>query len=148
MKQSAGVLLYRNKSDLEVLLVHPGGPFWTRKDLSAWSVPKGEYEEGEDPKSAAVRELKEETGIEVQTLELRDLGEIKQKSGKTVKAWTAESDFDPKELKSNTFELEWPPRSGQKQEFPEVDRVEWFDIETAKAKILPAQIPFLERLGQ
>ena len=128
-KRSAGILLYeRAGADLMVLLVHPGGPFWARKDAGAWSIPKGEYAQGEDALAVAVREFEEETGMRPAG-EFRALGEVTQSGGKMVAAWAVEGDFDPAALKSNRFELEWPPRSGRMQSFPEVDRAEWFDAE-------------------
>ncbi len=146
-RQSAGILLYRRASDrLEVLLVHPGGPFWARKDLGAWSIPKGEHEVGEDPEQAARREFAEETGASLAQAELVPLGEVRQKSGKIVRAFAAEGDFDPTTLQSNTFELEWPPRSGRILVVPEVDRAEWFDLEEASKRMFEAQRPFLARL--
>ncbi len=146
---SAGILLYRRTADaLEVLLVHPGGPFWAKKDLGAWSIPKGEYAEGEDPIACALRELAEELGTppDLDPGELIDLGAVRQKGGKVVRCWAAEADFDPAEQHSNTFTIEWPPRSGVQREFPEVDRAEWFGLEQASQKINPAQGEFLERL--
>jgi predicted NUDIX family NTP pyrophosphohydrolase len=146
---SAGILPFRRSSDaLEVLLVHPGGPFWARKDLGAWSIPKGEYEEGEDPRACALRELREELGadLDLDPARLIELGTVKQKGGKAVACWAAEADFDPATLRSNTFEIEWPPRSGARREFPEVDRAEWFGIEEGRAKINPAQAELLDRL--
>src|SRR4051812_30442175 len=127
-KQSAGIVLYRSKSSsIEILLVHPGGPFFAKKDLGAWSIPKGEFLEGEDPQEVAKRELEEETGYKV-TTSLTPLTEIKQKGGKKVFAWAAEGDLDPTGIKSNTFSMEWPPKSGKVQEFPEVDKAEWFSV--------------------
>jgi predicted NUDIX family NTP pyrophosphohydrolase len=147
-KLSAGILLYRRRgSGLELLLVHPGGPFWAKKDAGAWSIPKGEYAQGEDPMAAARREFAEETSAEPRG-ELLPLGEIVQKGGKRVSAWALEGDFDPACLKSNHFELEWPPRSGRRQSFPEVDRVQWFAPDAARQKILPAQADFIARLLQ
>ncbi len=143
MKRSAGVLLRRGSG--EVLLVHPGGPFWAKKDLGAWSLPKGEYSDGEDPEAAARREFAEELGVDAPSL-LHDLGTIKQKNGKEVRGYLAEGDLDLGAVVSNTFEMEWPPRSGRTASFPEVDRAEWFDIETARAKLNPAQAAFLDRL--
>lgn len=148
---SAGILLYRCVGDsLEVLLVHPGGPFWAKKDRGAWSVPKGQVEEGEEPRACALRELEEELGSSLGLGEamLEELGSVRQRSGKLVCCWAAEADFDPGALRSNTFEMEWPPSSGQRQEFPEVDRAEWFPPEVARRKIIPAQAPFLDRLGE
>jgi predicted NUDIX family NTP pyrophosphohydrolase len=146
MKESAGVLVFRRGAGiLQVLLVHPGGPFWTNKDAGAWTIPKGEIAEGEDPQACAVRELAEETGLAVAG-DLIPLGQVRQKSGKTVRAWAAESDFDPDALVSSTFEMEWPPKSGTRQTFPEVDRAEWFDLEAARPKINPAQAALLDSL--
>ncbi len=143
MKRSAGVLLRRPSG--EVLLVHPGGPFWARKDLGAWSIPKGEYEDGDDPEEAARREFLEELGSPL-TAALVDLGTVKQKNGKEVRAFLASGDLDVSTVVSNTFTMEWPPRSGRQAEFPEVDRAEWFDVETAREKLNPAQAAFLDRL--
>jgi predicted NUDIX family NTP pyrophosphohydrolase len=148
-KRSAGILLFRQSGgEAEFLLVHPGGPFWAKKDAGAWSIPKGQIEEEEEPRACAIRELEEELGKapELDAGQLVELGSIKQKAGKVVEAWAAEADFDPATLASNTFEIEWPPRSGKQLEFPEVDRAEWFDLETAREKILPAQAEFLDRL--
>ena len=145
-KFSAGILLYRQShGELEVFLVHPGGPFWAKKDAGAWSIPKGEYAEGEDPAAAARREFHEETGCEL-TGVLQSLTSLKQPSGKVISAWAVEGDIDPAMLKSNTFPLEWPPRSGKFQQFPEIDRGAWFDLLTARDKILAGQRPFLEQL--
>ncbi len=147
-KKSAGLLLFREKSgNLEVLLVHPGGPFWSKKDDGAWSIPKGEFEDNEDPLDAARREFEEETGAPVHG-EVMPLGQLKQPSGKIVYAWAVRGDFNPDLLKSNTFSLEWPPKSGQMQEFPEVDRAGWFKIESAKQKILKGQAGFLAQLSE
>jgi len=151
-KRSAGILLYRRSGggELEVLLVHPGGPFWARRDAGAWSIPKGEVEPEEEPRAAALRELEEETGaaIDVDHDELVELGEVRQKSGKVVSAWALEGDLDPDAIScSTTFELEWPPRSGRVQTFPEVDRAAWLTLPAARDKLLPAQVPFLERLA-
>ncbi len=149
MTTSAGILLYRVVArGLEVLLVHPGGPFWAKKDLGAWSVPKGEYTDGEEARDCALRELEEELGAPpaLEAEALIDLGSIEQKGGKVVRAWAAEADFDPAALNSNTFEMEWPPRSGTRREFPEVDRAEWFSPDEARRRINPAQAAFLERL--
>ncbi len=149
-KQSAGILLYRLRGEeLEVLLVHPGGPFWARKDLGAWSIPKGEHGDAEEPRVCALRELDEELGPSAPSLDidaLIELGSVKQKGGKVVTAWAAEADFDPAELQSNTFAMEWPPRSGRQLEVPEVDRAEWFDPVEAQRRINPAQAAFVERL--
>ena len=145
-KRSAGLLLYRRRNEtLEVFLVHPGGPFWVKKDIGAWSLPKGEYPEGEDPLAAARREFEEETGFPAPA-DAVALGELKQAGGKLVTAWAAEGDCDPAKLVSNTCEIEWPPRSGRTMEIPEVDRAAWFAIDEARAKILPSQQPFLARL--
>ncbi len=132
-----------------MLLVHPGGPYWTKKDLGAWTIPKGELDDGEEPQLCALRELGEELGPAAPLLpagNLIELGSIRQKGGKLVHAWAGEGDFDPAALDSNSFELEWPPRSGIKRQFPEVDRAEWFDPATAHRKILAAQTPLLDRL--
>jgi len=146
-QRSAGILLYRVAGGApEVLLVHPGGPYWARKDAGAWSIPKGEYEDGEDPQSCALREFEEETGVELPPGELAELGSVKQKSGKVVTAWAAEGDLDAGAVTSNTFTMEWPPRSGTTAEFPEIDRAGWFEIETAREKLVPAQTEFLDRL--
>lgn len=148
-RESAGVLLFRDRAAPELLLVHPGGPFWAKKDLGAWTIPKGEPEGGEDRRRCALRELAEELGPAAPSLapdDLIELGSIRQKGGKVVHAWAAEGEFDPTALSSNSFELEWPPRSGKLREFPEVDRAEWFDPAGAKGKILPAQEPLVDRL--
>ena len=147
MKRSAGILLHRAAGDgVEVLLVHPGGPFWAKKDLGAWSIPNGEVDEGEETRDCALRELEEELGSPpaLEPGELVELGSVRQKA-KIVEAWAAEADFDPAVLESLTFTMEWPPRSGRQQEFPEVDRAEWFDPAQARRKILPPQEPFLDR---
>jgi predicted NUDIX family NTP pyrophosphohydrolase len=145
-KKSAGLLMYRVRdAKLEVLLVHLGGPFWTKKDAGAWFVPKGEVEPGEDELDAAKREFKEETGFDPGE-RLQSLGSVKHKSGKTVTAWAFEGDCDPAALKSNMFTLEWPPRSGKQREFPEIDRAEFFTIEAAREKIHPAESEFVARL--
>ena len=147
-KRSAGLLLYRRPAGkLEVLLVHPGGPFWQKKDLGAWTIPKGEFAAEEDPLDAARREFHEETGREVAG-PFMPLTPVKQAGGKTVHAWAVEGDFDPRALKSNTFSLEWPPRSGRRQEFPEVDRAAWFDLEEAKRRINRGQADLLYELEQ
>ncbi len=143
-KQSAGILLHR---DGQVLLVHPGGPFWAKKDAGAWSIPKGEYEDGDDPRAAALREFEEELGSALPAgTDLVELGTVKQKSGKRITAFAAEGDLDAETISSNTFEMEWPPRSGRLQAFPEVDRAGWFSIEEAREKLNPAQAEFLVRL--
>lgn len=145
---SAGLLLYKRVGDeLRVLLVHPGGPYWARKDAGAWSIPKGEYTDGEQPRAAALREFAEETGQAPPDRELLALGTVRQRAGKEVTAWAVEGDFDVTTLASNTFELEWPPRSGRIQAFPEVDRAAWFDQATAREKINAAQSTFLDRLA-
>jgi predicted NUDIX family NTP pyrophosphohydrolase len=145
---SAGILPYRcGRHGLEVLLVHPGGPFWRNKDDGAWSIPKGEIDAAEDPEQAARREFAEELGPSAAIGALRALGEIRQRGGKRVIAFTGEADFDPASLSCNAFEIEWPPRSGRLQAFPEVDRAEWFDIETAKTKILSGQMELIDRLA-
>ena len=145
-KRSAGLLMFRGQgSDLQVFLVHPGGPFWQKKDLGAWMLPKGEYGDREDPWTAAKREFEEETGTRPAG-EFIPLGEVQQTGGKTVVAWAFEGDLDPAKLKSNSFRMEWPPKSGQTREFPEVDRGEWFPLPAARQKILPSQLPFLDRL--
>lgn len=145
-KLSAGLLMYRGFPALEVFLVHPGGPFFAKKDRGAWSIPKGLVEPGEDIRLAAIREFTEEVGLPI-TGELIELGSVTQKGGKRVSAWAFAGDapegFEPP---SNTFELEWPPRSGRKRSFPEVDRAEFFSLEFAREKLLPAQLPFLDRL--
>jgi predicted NUDIX family NTP pyrophosphohydrolase len=146
-KRSAGLLLYRRSGDtVEVFLVHPGGPFWVKKDLGAWSIPKGEYADGEEPLMAAKREFQEETGFSAPD-NCVDLGEIKQSGGKSVHAWSGEGDCDPGRLVSNRCEIEWPPRSGRKIEIPEVDRGEWFRLNEARARILNSQEMFLDRLA-
>ena len=143
---SSGILVYRLRDgEVEVLLAHPGGPFWQRKDLGAWSIPKGELEAGEDPESAARRELEEEVGITVDG-PLIDLGFVTQRAGKVVYAWGYEAEFDPERMQSNTFSMEWPPRSGRTAEFPEIDRVAWFSPDVAEQKLNPAQTAFLARL--
>jgi predicted NUDIX family NTP pyrophosphohydrolase len=147
-KTSAGLLMYRMRpGGVEVFLVHPGGPFWAKKDAGAWSIPKGEYAEGEDPLAAARREFAEETGI-VPDGTFVELGEIRQAGGKIVTAWAFEGDCDPDAIRSNTFTLEWPPKSGRHQEFPEVDRAGWFGMDAAAEKILKGQLPFLHRLAE
>ncbi len=145
---SAGILLWRRREGrLEVLLAHPGGPFFARKDAGVWSVPKGEVEPGKDPIAVARREFAEETGHELPEGPMLDLGEVRQRGGKLVRAWAVQGDLDPASARSNTFELEWPPRSGRIQTFPEVDRVEWFELDEARERINPAQAAFLDRLA-
>ena|SRR5258708_33018254 len=147
-KRSAGLLLYRkvNKT-VEFFLVHPGGPFWTKRDHAAWSIPKGEYAEGEDPLDAAKREMTEETGFAVDG-DFIALGEVRQSGGKVVTAWAIERDLDASSARSNTFSMEWPPKSGKMREFPEVDRAGWFSISTARRKILEGQAALLDRLAE
>ncbi|WP_263367185.1 NUDIX domain-containing protein [Edaphobacter bradus] len=145
-KLSAGLLMYRWRDrEMEVFLVHPGGPFWAKKDLGAWSIPKGEYAEGDEPFEAAKREFEEETGFVAQG-DFLELGAVKQAGGKVVSAWAFEGQCDPGELKSNVFEMEWPPRSGRLVEFPEVDRGEWFSIAEARERILKGQLPLVDSL--
>lgn len=147
-QHSSGILLFRRKSHtLEVLLVHPGGPFWANKDAGAWSIPKGLVEDGDaDHPAAAVREFTEETGFACPEGEKLDLGEVKMKSGKIIHAWAMEGDVDPAQLRSNTFPLEWPPKSGRIQDFPEIDRGQYFSPEEARLKLHASQVPFLDRL--
>ena len=148
-RRSAGIVLFRRaRGRLEVLLVHPGGPFWAKRDAGAWSIPKGEYETDDDPLQAAQREFAEELGTTPPDGRPVDLGEVQQKSGKVVRAWALEGDLDATAIVSNTFTLEWPPRSGRTQEVPEVDRAEWFDLDGARAKINSAQSAFLDRLAE
>ena len=145
--RSAGILLYRRPAGrLEVLLVHPGGPFWVRRDLGAWSIPKGEYEIDEDPLVAARREFEEELGTPPPAGDVLELGEVRQKSGKVVRAWAIAGDLDVEAIESNTFELEWPPRSGKTSTFGEVDRAQWFEIGQAREKINSAQAALLDVL--
>jgi predicted NUDIX family NTP pyrophosphohydrolase len=146
-KKSAGLLLFRKgAAGVEVMLVHPGGPFWAKKDEGSWSIPKGEFSEGEDPLEAAKREFEEEFGSPVTSSEFEPLEPVKQPSGKLVFAWTVSCDCDPSGLKSNMFSMEWPPKSGRQQEFPEVDQAAWFGIGAARLKILKGQAPFLDQL--
>jgi len=145
-KRSAGLLLYRKRAGtLEVFLVHPGGPFWTKKDAGAWTIPKGEIGEDEDPLVAARREMAEETGFSPEGRFI-ELPPVRQKAGKLVLAWAVEGDCDPAHLRSNLFEMEFPPRSGRMAEFPEVDRGDWFSLGEARGRILEAQMPFLDAL--
>jgi predicted NUDIX family NTP pyrophosphohydrolase len=149
MATSAGLVLFRERGDgvLEVLLGHMGGPFWARRDAGAWSIPKGELEPGEPPLAGALREFAEELGQAPPEGPVLELGEIRQKAGKRVIAFALEGDFDPAQIVPGTFELEWPPRSGRIQTFPELDRVAWFDVRTAAAKIVRGQLALLERLA-
>ena len=145
-KHSAGILLYRTRGDrLEVMLVHPGGPFWAGKDDGAWSIPKGLFEDKEEPLEAAKREFREETGFDVDG-DLMALGEMRQPSGKIIHAWAVQGDVDVESVRSNTFTLEWPKNSGRFREFPEVDEARWFTLDCARRKILKGQAEFLERL--
>ena len=145
---SAGLLMYRDTDhDLEVLLVHPGGPFWQRKDNGAWTIPRGEVENGEDYLTAAIREFKEETGWQPQGPYL-SLGEVRLRSGKTVHAWAFPGSVDPASLRSNLFEIEWPPKSGRQQQFPEIDRAEFFPMAEARNKMRISELPFLDRLAE
>ena len=144
---SAGLLMYRVRdAEPEVFLVHPGGPFWARKDLGAWSIPKGEYDPGEEPLQAARREFHEETGFHADG-NFEPLGQLKQAGGKTVVAWAFEGDCDPAKLVSNTCRIEWPPRSGRQLEIPEIDRARWFSLNESRTYILKSQEPFLDRLA-
>jgi predicted NUDIX family NTP pyrophosphohydrolase len=148
-RRSAGIVLYRRSgAGLEVLLGHMGGPFWARKDTGAWSIPKGEYGDGEDPFAVACREFQEEIGCAVPAETFVDLGEVRQSGGKVVRAWAAEGDLDPATVVSNTFDIEWPPRSGRMQSFPEIDRAAWFDLAAARTHIVTAQADFLDRLRE
>jgi predicted NUDIX family NTP pyrophosphohydrolase len=140
--------MFRRRPGLELLLVHPGGPFFRNKDEGAWSIPKGEVEEGAEPLAAALREFSEETGAAAPEGELVPLGEIRQKGGKRVVAWAIEGDFDPTSVNSNSFEMEWPPRSGRKEQFPEIDRAEFFPPELARRKLNPAQAELVDRLEE
>jgi predicted NUDIX family NTP pyrophosphohydrolase len=148
-KHSAGILLYRRVgAEPEFLLVHPGGPYWAKRDEASWSIPKGEIEPGEETRACALREMREELGPapELDPEAMIELGQIRQRSGKVVEAWGAEGDFDPEALDSIAFAMEWPPRSGRESEFPEVDRAGWFRESQARVKILPAQAAFIDRL--
>jgi predicted NUDIX family NTP pyrophosphohydrolase len=146
-RTSAGLMMYRRRgAALEVLLVHPGGPFFKNKDLGAWTIPKGEPAEGEEMLATARREFREETGIDPGAAPLTPLGEVKQKAGKMVHAWAFEGDCDPASLTCNTFKVQWPPKSGQWRSFPEVDQWAFFDLDTARHKINPAQAAFIDRL--
>jgi predicted NUDIX family NTP pyrophosphohydrolase len=148
-KKSAGILWYRfQNNQVEVFLVHPGGPFWAKKDMGTWSIPKGEFEESEDPLSAAKREMQEETGIDAKlhASEYIKLDPVCQKSGKRVFAWAAQGDFDSSSIQSNSFEMEWPLKSGKTASFPEVDRAGWFTLDVAKEKIVIGQAPLISQL--
>jgi len=147
-KQSAGILLYRvnTQRQFEVLIVHPGGPFWKNKDLGAWSIPKGEFLPGEDPLEVAKREFHEEIGKKISG-KFTELHPVRQACGKVVYCFTQKRDLDVSKIRSNTFSMEWPPRSGRQQDFPEVDRAEWFDIETARTKLNASQASFLDKLS-
>lgn len=145
--RSAGILLYRRVGPrLEVLAVHPGGPFWSHRDEGAWSIPKGEIDDDDDPLAVARREFAEELGTEVPDGPVIDLGEVRQRAGKVVRAFAVEGDLDPTTVVSNTVEIEWPPRSGRRTEIPEIDRAEWFTVDEARAKLNPAQVALLEEL--
>jgi len=145
-KKSAGILVYRKtKEEYEVLLVHPGGPFWAKRDLNSWSVPKGEFEDDEEPLSAAKREFEEETGFTIEG-KLIELVPVKQPGGKLIYTWAVQGDIDISRVKSNLFKIEWPPKSGMFKEFPETDRAEWFAFDIAKKKILSGQVPILDNL--
>jgi predicted NUDIX family NTP pyrophosphohydrolase len=144
-RRSAGVLLYRRAPDLQVLLGHMGGPFWARRDEGAWSLPKGEYADGEDALAAARREFAEEVGSPVPAESLVPLGEVRA-GAKVLTVWAAEGDLDAAAVRSNTFSLEWPPRSGRVQEFPEIDRAAWFGLDEARVKLVTGQVPYLDRL--
>jgi predicted NUDIX family NTP pyrophosphohydrolase len=147
-KRSAGILYYkRSAGELLVLLAHPGGPFWQKRDLGAWTIPKGEFDSTEAPEAAARREFREELGIDAVGA-LEPLGEVQQNGGKRVIAFALEGDFDVAALRSNTFDVEWPPRSGRIITFPEIDKVEWMTLATARRKILPSQAPLLDHLGK
>lgn len=149
MKQSSGLLLYRGHGpNLQVLIVHPGGPFWAKKDKGAWSVPKGEFLEGEDPQSAARREFCEELGLEPPEGELVSLGSVKQVSGKVVYVWALGADLNIANTKSNLFTMEWPPKSGQQQEFPEADKAQWCSLSQAREKLVKGQVSFIDRLAE
>ena len=146
-RRSAGLLLYRiTARGPELLLVHPGGPFWAKKDAGVWSLPKGEYADGDDPRAAALREFEEETGTAPPAGKLIELGSVTQKNRKHVTAWAAEGDLDADTIQSNSFTMEWPPRSGRRQAFPEVDRAGWFGPDEAREKLNPAQAAFVDRL--
>jgi predicted NUDIX family NTP pyrophosphohydrolase len=147
-RRSAGIVLHREgPRGLEVLLVHPGGPFWAKKDLGAWSIPKGEYEDGEDPLANALREFEEETGTRLEiSADPVGLGTVVQRGGKEVSAWAVRGDLDPGSVRSNSFTMEWPPRSGRQAEYPEIDRAAWFGVDEARQKLVPAQAELVDRL--
>ena len=146
-KRSAGILLYRHcNGELQVFLAHPGGPFWAKKDLGAWTIPKGEIDDGEDPLEAAKREFEEEIGVKLEGT-FAPLTPVRQKGGKTVLAWAVEGECDAGNIRSNVFSMEWPPKSGRQAQFPEVDRAGWFTLEEARAKILESQRPIIEELA-
>jgi predicted NUDIX family NTP pyrophosphohydrolase len=148
-RTSAGILLWRRRAGrVEVLLGHPGGPYFAKKDAGVWSVLKGEFDPSEDALTVARREFQEETGHRAPDGPVLHLGDVRQRAGKVVSAWGIEGELDPSLAASNTFDLEWPPRSGKVRAFPEIDRVEWFDVDAAKGKINPAQVPFLDRLEE
>ena len=148
-KRSAGLLVYRVTGEgVLVLLVHPGGPFWAKREDGAWSIPKGEYQPDEDPQAAAIREFQEELGVTPPSTPVVDLGEVRQAGGKLVRAWAVCGDLDVESVVSNTFEMEWPPRSGRSETFPEVDRAEWCDPSTARRRLVPAQVAFLHALDR
>lgn len=145
-QQSAGIVLYRiQNNSIQVFLVHPGGPYWSKKDEGAWSIPKGEFNENEEPLAAAKREFQEETGIKIAG-EFIQLNPVKQKGGKMVYAWAVEGDIDPAKIKSNSFEIEWPPRSGKMKSFPEIDKAAWFQLNDAQKKIIEAQSTLIKEL--
>lgn len=145
-QKSAGIVLYRiQNNSIEVFLVHPGGPYWSKKDDGAWSIPKGEFDENEEPLAAAKREFQEETGINISG-EFIQLNPVKQKGGKMVYAWAVEGDIDPEKIKSNSFEIEWPPRSGKMKSFPEIDKAAWFHLSEAQKKIIEAQSALIKEL--
>lgn len=147
-KRSAGILAYRyQQQQIQVLLVHPGGPFYAKKDEGAWSIPKGEYETGEDPLQVALREFEEETGNTILAADFLQLEDFRLKSGKIVSAWAVPAEFEKPYLRSNTFELEWPPGSGKVKSYPEADRADWFTIEEARLKIHPGQLSLIDQLG-
>lgn len=146
--RSAGVLLWRNRDGIQVFLVHMGGPFWAKKDAAAWSIPKGEYTDDESPRTAAMREFAEEIGVPAPATDYVDLGEFAQSSAKLVTVFAAESDLEIDEVHSNTFEAEWPPRSGRIQHFPEIDRAEWMSLDDARIRIVQGQLPVLDALEQ